>query len=51
MKNRIGIVGGGQLGKMMTLEAKKMGFFVIYEIYPGKSITPINIVSLINGFV
>ena len=28
MKNRIGIVGGGQLGKMMTLEAKKMGFFV-----------------------
>ena len=28
MKNRIGIIGGGQLGKMMTLEAKKMGFFV-----------------------
>jgi len=25
---RIGIVGGGQLGKMLTLAAKKMGFFV-----------------------
>jgi 5-(carboxyamino)imidazole ribonucleotide synthase len=29
MKNRIGIVGGGQLGKMMAQEAKKMGFYVI----------------------
>ncbi len=28
MKNRIGIVGGGQLGKMMAVEAKKMGFYV-----------------------
>lgn len=28
MKNRIGIVGGGQLGRMMTVEAKKMGFYV-----------------------
>src|SRR3989338_746990 len=28
MKNRIGIVGGGQLGKMMAQEAKKMGFYV-----------------------
>jgi len=25
---KIGIVGGGQLGKMLTLAAKKMGFFV-----------------------
>jgi 5-(carboxyamino)imidazole ribonucleotide synthase len=25
---RIGIIGGGQLGKMMAQEAKKMGFFV-----------------------
>lgn len=25
---RIGIIGGGQLGKMMTLAAKKMGFYV-----------------------
>ncbi|OGK19218.1 5-(carboxyamino)imidazole ribonucleotide synthase, partial [Candidatus Roizmanbacteria bacterium RIFCSPHIGHO2_01_FULL_39_8] len=29
MKNRIGIVGGGQLGKMMAVEAKKMGFYVV----------------------
>lgn len=28
MKNRIGIVGGGQLGKMMAFPAKSMGFTV-----------------------
>lgn len=28
MKNKIGIIGGGQLGRMMTVEAKKLGFFV-----------------------
>ncbi len=28
MKNRIGIVGGGQLARMLLLDAKKMGFFV-----------------------
>jgi len=28
LKARIGIIGGGQLGKMMILEAKKMGFYV-----------------------
>jgi 5-(carboxyamino)imidazole ribonucleotide synthase len=28
MKNRIGIVGGGQLGKMMAIPAKSMGFTV-----------------------
>lgn len=28
MKNRIGIVGGGQLGKMIALPAKSMGFTV-----------------------
>lgn len=27
-QQKIGIIGGGQLGKMMTLEAKKMGFYV-----------------------
>jgi 5-(carboxyamino)imidazole ribonucleotide synthase len=26
---RLGIIGGGQLGKMMTQEAQKMGFYVI----------------------
>ncbi|MBI2601138.1 5-(carboxyamino)imidazole ribonucleotide synthase [Candidatus Daviesbacteria bacterium] len=29
MKNKIGIVGGGQLGKMLTLEAKRLGFTVV----------------------
>lgn len=29
MKTKIGIIGGGQLGKMMILEAKKMGFYVV----------------------
>ncbi len=28
MNKKIGIIGGGQLGKMMILEAKKMGFYV-----------------------
>jgi 5-(carboxyamino)imidazole ribonucleotide synthase len=28
MKNRIGIIGGGQLGKMMAIPAKSMGFTV-----------------------
>ena len=29
IRKRIGIVGGGQLGKMMILEAKRLGFYVI----------------------
>ena len=28
MKNRIGIIGGGQLGRMMAFDAKKLGFHV-----------------------
>src|SRR5882724_7455302 len=28
MKSRIGIVGGGQLGRMMAFDAKKLGFTV-----------------------
>jgi 5-(carboxyamino)imidazole ribonucleotide synthase len=28
MKNKLGIVGGGQLGRMLTFEAKKLGFYV-----------------------
>lgn len=27
-RQKIGIIGGGQLGKMMILEAKKMGFYI-----------------------
>ena len=29
IKKRIGIVGGGQLGKMMILEAKRLGFYIV----------------------
>lgn len=29
LNTKIGIIGGGQLGQMMILEAKKMGFYVI----------------------
>jgi 5-(carboxyamino)imidazole ribonucleotide synthase len=29
LKKRIGIIGGGQLGKMMILEAKRLGLYVI----------------------
>ena len=28
-KQKVGIIGGGQLGKMIIIEAKKMGFYVI----------------------
>lgn len=28
MKHRIGIVGGGQLGRMLAFEAKKLGFTI-----------------------
>lgn len=28
MKNKLGIVGGGQLGRMLAIEAKKLGFYV-----------------------
>ena len=29
VRKKIGIVGGGQLGKMMILEAKRLGFYVV----------------------
>jgi len=29
IKKKIGVVGGGQLGKMMILEAKRLGFYVV----------------------
>ena len=36
MNNRIGIVGGGQLGRMLAFEAKKMGFHVaVIDPTPG----------------
>lgn len=48
-KQKIGIIGGGQLGKMMILEAKKMGFYVIIldptESCPADSIADEHIVA------
>jgi len=35
-KKKIGIIGGGQLGKMMILEAKRLGFYVV-TLDPEKS--------------
>src|SRR4051794_15140957 len=36
MKNRIGIIGGGQLGRMMAFEAKQLGFTVtVLDPTPG----------------
>jgi 5-(carboxyamino)imidazole ribonucleotide synthase len=29
LNKKIGILGGGQLGKMMILEAKRLGFYVV----------------------
>lgn len=29
LKKKIGIIGGGQLGKMMILDAKRLGFYVV----------------------
>jgi 5-(carboxyamino)imidazole ribonucleotide synthase len=29
LKKKIGIIGGGQLGKMMILDAKRLGFYII----------------------
>jgi len=35
IKKKIGIIGGGQLGKMMILEAKRLGFYVV-TLDPGE---------------
>jgi len=49
IKKRIGIIGGGQLGKMMILEAKRLGFYVITidptEDCPSHSISDEHIVA------
>ena len=46
---KIGIIGGGQLGKMMTLEAKKMGLYVTVldptKLCPSHSISDEHIVA------
>ena len=49
IKKKIGIVGGGQLGKMMILEAKRLGFYVVTldpgEDCPSHSISDAQIVA------
>ena len=49
IKKKIGIIGGGQLGKMMILEAKRLGFFVAVldpaNDCPASSISDVHIVS------
>jgi len=49
IKKRIGIVGGGQLGKMMILEAKRLGFYVAVldpaADCPASSICDVHIIS------
>lgn len=51
---KIGIIGGGQLGKMMILEAKKMGFYVITldptADCPAHSISDEHIVASFDDF-
>ncbi len=49
LNKKIGIIGGGQLGKMMILEAKKMGLYVIIldpvEHCPAHSISDEHIIA------
>ena len=49
IKKKIGIIGGGQLGKMMILEAKRLGFYVVVldpgEDCPAHSISDEHIVA------
>ena len=48
-EQKIGIIGGGQLGKMMILEAKKMGFYVTIldptEFCPAHSIADRHLIA------
>jgi len=52
LNKKIGIVGGGQLGKMMILDAKRLGFFVAIldptEDCPAHSICDYHIVKSFN---
>jgi len=48
---KIGIIGGGQLGKMMTQEAKKMGFYVtILDPTPNSPAGQLADEQLVGGF-
>ena len=52
LNKKIGIVGGGQLGKMMILEAKRLGFYVAVldpdETCPAHSICDHHIIADLN---
>ncbi|MCT4544761.1 MAG: 5-(carboxyamino)imidazole ribonucleotide synthase [Vallitalea sp.] len=49
LSKKIGIIGGGQLGKMMVLDAKRLGFYVITldpsECCPSHSISDEHIIA------
>lgn len=55
LEQKIGIIGGGQLGKMMVLEAKKMGFFVTIldptPHCPAHSVADVHIIAGFNDEV
>jgi len=52
LNKKIGIAGGGQLGKMMILEAKRLGFYVVIldpdETCPAHSICDHHIIADLN---
>ncbi len=51
MKNKIGIVGGGQLGRMLAFEAKKMGFHVtVIDPTPGSPAAQVVDEHIIGGY-
>ncbi len=48
---KIGIIGGGQLGKMMTLEAKRMGFHVtVMDPTPASPAAQVADAQVVAGF-
>jgi 5-(carboxyamino)imidazole ribonucleotide synthase len=48
---KIGIIGGGQLGKMMALEAKKLGFFVsVLDPTPGCPASQVGCEQIVADF-
>jgi len=51
VKKRIGIIGGGQLGKMMILEAKRLGFYVaVLDPAPGCPAHSVSDKHIVAGF-
>lgn len=51
MKNKIGIIGGGQLGRMMAIDAKKMGFHVtILDPVAGSPAGQVADIQIIAGY-